>query len=532
MILSVKNDSPLISFTRLIPNKMKIPGRFLAAALFAAAICPSIGAQSESFADFRKRVLNEFNEFRSSILENYDKFLEGAWEDYDQIKGEKSNPVPKPRTAPTIGNTDAPVIQTTPVTSTPVTKPQPATKPKKPTLPVANAKPSAPVAATRQPSPEPKPESASRPAASPETTDRFNIADIPLEVPHIEYNISRRLANTQEFGAHWRGLSKTPLASQLIPAFRDLADKYGFNDYLTFMAVNAYVDARFPQAHSSSRKSLVHFLMANMGYDIRLGTNHTGTAMLLIPFNQMVFAHPYLNINGKKYFIFADEDVDLSNPDNLRISTCALPTDADTGKSLDLLITGLRLPEKPYTYNIKFGDITLTGELNQTVMPLLYHYPQMPTADFAKSTILPDVRRQIVGQLKQQLAGMDEKTAVNTLLQFVQKGFEYSTDEDFHGFEKPYFLEETLFYPKNDCEDRAIFYTYLLWEVLGIPNQLICYPGHESASVSLSTPVKGISYSHSGKTFYISDPTYIGSVTGQCMPDFEQTAPEIDFTYK
>ena len=88
-----------------------------------------------------------------------------------------------------------------------------------------------------------------------------------------------------------------------------------------------------------------------------------------------------------------------------------------------------------------------------------------------------------------------------------------------------------LFYPKNDCEDRAIFYTYLLWEVLGIPNQLICYPGHESASVSLSTPVKGISYSHSGKTFYISDPTYIGSVTGQCMPDFEQTAPEIDFTY-
>ena len=269
-----------------------------------------------------------------------------------------------------------------------------------------------------------------------------------------------------------------------------------------------------------------------MGYDVRLGTNQTGTAMLLIPFNQMVFAHPYLNINGKKYFIFADENVDLTKPDNLRISTCALPSDADAGKPLDLLLKELRLPEKPYRYNISFGNITLTGELNQAVMPLLYRYPQMPTADFAKSAILPDVRRQIVSQLKTQLSGMEEKTAVNTLLQFVQKGFEYSTDEDFHGFEKPYFLEETLFYPKNDCEDRAIFYTYLLWEVLGIPNQLICYPGHESASVSLSTPVKGISYSHSGKTFYISDPTYIGSVTGQCMPDFEQTAPEIDFTYK
>lgn len=496
---------------------MKISGRFLAAALFATAICPSIGAQSESFADFRKKLLNEFNEFRSSILENYDKFLEGAWEDYDQIKGEKSNPSPKPRTAPTVGNTDAPVIKTTPVADTPANKTQPPTTP--------------PTPASAQTSGKPKPSATDRPVSTPES-DRFSIAGIQLEVPHIEYNISRRLANTQEFGAHWRGLAKTQLASRLIPEFRNLADEFGFNDYLTFMAVNAYVDTRFPQAHSSSRKSLVHFLLTNMGYDIRLGTNHKGSAMLLIPFNQMVFAHPYLNINGQKYFIFADEDVDLSNPDNLRISTCALPADADAGKPLDLLLTGLRLPEKPYSYNISFGNISIKGELNQAVIPLLYRYPQMPTADFAKSTILPDVRRNIVDQLKQQLAGMDEKTAVNTLLQFVQKGFEYSTDEDFHGFEKPYFLEETLFYPKNDCEDRAIFYTYLLWEVLGIPNQLICYPGHESASVSLSTPVKGVSYSHSGKTYYISDPTYIGSVTGQCMPDFEQTDPQIDFTYK
>ena len=510
---------------------MKISGRFLAAAILIAAICPSTEAQSESFADFRNKVLNEFNEFRSSILENYDKFLEGAWKDYDQIKGVKSNPVPKPRTAPTVSNPDAPVTKTSPAVSTPVaSKPQANVYPNKTKTPESQTQAQPDNYTQKTPVAKPTTAADDLPASA-NGTDRFNMAGIQLEVPHIEYNISRRLANTHEFGAHWRGLAKTSLASQLIPEFRNLAEKHGFNDYLTFMAVNAYVDNRFPQAHSSSRKSLVHFLMANMGYDVRLGTNQTGTAMLLIPFNQMVFAHPYLNINGKKYFIFADENVDLTKPDNLRISTCALPSDADAGKPLDLLLKELRLPEKPYRYNISFGNITLTGELNQAVMPLLYRYPQMPTADFAKSAILPDVRRQIVSQLKTQLSGMEEKTAVNTLLQFVQKGFEYSTDEDFHGFEKPYFLEETLFYPKNDCEDRAIFYTYLLWEVLGIPNQLICYPGHESASVSLSTPVKGISYSHSGKTFYISDPTYIGSVTGQCMPDFEQTAPEIDFTY-
>lgn len=492
---------------------MKNFGRLLISALVATASLTSVQAQSESFADFRKKILGDFNDFRASVLDDYDKFLEAAWSDYEQITGEKSNPVPKPRTAPTVGSDIGTAIHTSPSGGN--TSPRLQTEtPASPQVgkPENNA-------------------SAGQPASA-SGSDCFSIAGIPLEIPHIDYNIANRLGNTHEFGAHWRGLSQTDIAKVLIPEFRKLAETYGLNDYLTYVAVSSYVDTRFPKAHSSSRKSLVHYIMTNMGYDIRLGTNRSGAAMLLIPFNQMVYARPYLNIGGKKYFIFADEGIDLSNPDNLRISTCELPSGADTGKPLDLLLTGLRLPVTPHTYRISFGGITIEGELNRAIMPLLYRYPQMPTADFARSTVLPDVRRQIVDQLKAQLSGMDEQTAVNTLLQFIQKGFEYATDEDFHGFEKPYFIEETLFYPKNDCEDRAILYTYLLWEVLGVPNQLICYPGHESASVSLKNSVKGTSYTHSGQTFFISDPTYIGSVTGQCMPDYIHTTPQIDFSYK
>lgn len=491
---------------------MKITGRLLVSIILLASLQPDMQAQSESFADFRKRVLSDFNEFRSSILENYDKFLEGAWENYDQMKGEKSNPKPKPKHAPVADSSQS--LPTAPGKNVPEKATVPQAKPE-----------------VTQTTPEKSPE-ATAPAPLSADMDRFSLANIPMELPHIEYNIARRLNNKQEFGAHWRGLTQTDIQSQLIPALRKLVTELGLNDYLTYLTISAYVDSRFPKSHSSSRTSLKHYILANMGYDIRLGTNSAGDAMLLIPFNQMVYARPYLNIDNKKYFIFADESIDLTDRSNLRISTCALPSDADTGKQLDLLLTNLNLPYKPYHYSISFGDIKIEGELNETIMPLLYRYPQMPTADFAKSTILPDVRRQIVKQIKEQLAGKDEKTAVNTLLQFVQKGFEYATDEDYHGFEKPYFLEETLFYPKNDCEDRAIFYTYMLWEVLGLPAQLICYPGHESASVALSEPVKGTSYSHSGSTFYISDPTFIGAVTGQCMPEYVTTAPQIDYTYK
>lgn len=160
---------------------MNTTGRLLAFAVLAACVCPSIAAQSESFADFRKKVLSDFNDFRSSVLENYDKFLEGAWEDFDQIKGEKSNPVPKPRTAPAVGTTEPPVINTAPTLPAPVT------------------------ATTPTPKQSPAPKSEEKPVnQSPAATsaDRFSLADIPFEVPHIDYNISRRLSNKQEFGRY------------------------------------------------------------------------------------------------------------------------------------------------------------------------------------------------------------------------------------------------------------------------------------------------------------------------------------------
>ena len=145
-------------------------------------------------------------------------------------------------------------------------------------------------------------------------------------------------------------------------------------------------------------------------------------------------------------------------------------------------------------------------------MPVLYHYPQMPVSDFANSDVQPELRRKLIAQLRYN--------------------FEYATDEDNHGFEKPYFLEETLYYPKNDCEDRAIFYTYFLWNALGKEAQLISFPGHEAATVRLDNPVEGTCYDYEGATYYISDPTFIGSKTGMIMPPYKSTAPNIDYTFK
>lgn len=152
----------------------------------------------------------------------------------------------------------------------------------------------------------------------------------------------------------------------------------------------------------------------------------------------------------------------------------------------------------------------------------------MPIPCYARSILFPDVRQEIVSQLKDQLKDLELQIAVDKLLHFVQYAFPYATDDEQHGFEKPYFFEELLYYPKCDCEDRSVFYAYLLREVLGVENHLIHFPGHECVAVCLGRTLHGDGYMYKGKQFYISDPTYMGASTGMCMPDYRSTNPQVE----
>lgn len=353
-----------------------------------------------------------------------------------------------------------------------------------------------------------------------------------MQIPDIDLRITDRLSSTKDFGRQWRDLSKSATARALVPELESLAADLQLNDYLKYELADAFVSSRFAGYHSTGRMSLLHFILANMGYDARIGITSSGHALLLLPFNQQVYARPFMKIDSRTYYVFADKNIDMENPANMRISTCQLPKDAETGSQMELKLTPLNLPYKAQRFDLKAAGLELHGELNANILPVLYRYPQMPMADYAQSEILPGIRREVIDQLKSQLAGKSEIEAVDALLHFTQEAFDYARDENFHGFEKPYFFEETLFYPKCDCEDRAIFYTYLLWNVLGVENQLINYPGHESASVKLSEPIQGDSYDINGSRFYISDPTYIGASSGMCMPSYRNQAPTVDYSYR
>lgn len=565
----------------------------VAASLSAQSSSPASSA-GQSFDEFRQKILDDFQDFRHTILQHYADFLEGTWHEYEPLEPMKRDATPKPVKIPDVKldkpstrpvSMPKPVLAQIPVPDKPATpkledelgkdrlpgQEAPSTRPSLPgeaTLPPSPFAPpkaeippeaknvvppslkvnpdlSAPILGEvpKIPIPVPEPETpvpetprpdepvAQKPVEeSKEGKDVVNFYGMEILVPAVDVEISPRLEKVSDFARHWKTMDSQDMAEKVMEAVMPKVEQMGLNDYLTFEFLCAYFDSKFPDAGISSRMSAVHYMLANMEYNARLAVaTRTGDPIILIPAEQQLYGVTYMTLGGQNFYVLGNRFAKIAGSP---LATCDLPKGASSGKKFDMTINGLNIPRKDRKFDVKYGDMHLTGSVNENLMPMVYRYPQMDTGDFAKSTLDKSLRDDLVRQVKEQLGDKDKLKATNALLQFVQSGFEYATDDDFHGFEKPYFLEENLYYPKNDCEDRSIFYTYLLWNALGVENQLLAFPGHESASVAIDDPsVTGTSYMDNGKRYYISDPTYIGSKTGMCMRRYESTAPTIDLSY-
>ena len=87
--------------------------------------------------------------------------------------------------------------------------------------------------------------------------------------------------------------------------------------------------------------------------------------------------------------------------------------------------------------------------------------------------------------------------------------------------------EETLYYPASDCEDRAILFSYLVKNLLGLKIIALDYPGHIATAVKFSANINGDAVEYNGQRYVICDPTYINADAGMSMPEYKGVAPEV-----
>lgn len=472
---------------------------------FILLLCSSSMMAQNTNSDyqaFRKGVLGSYDSFRETILENYAEYLQGVWDEYEQFRGIRRNKKPKPSIAP---KADVKPQDVTPIQSDPEVKP------------------------TMQPVPtnDPIPVKPIAPSTLPNMSFSFYGMKLSTVLCHVQ---TVKGVEHQAIAKAWDAYRQDRVMKDIIRSLQSLAMMYGLNDWFTFELVRNYTEASCK--NSVSKIVLQHFLLVNMGYDVRLASCGN-QLLLLVPFNQQVYERSYLVIDGKKYYAFHDDST--NKVQNAGVYTCRLPNATDKGRNIDLTMRGGHLGIKTgvaHRFSLSDGKILLQGSVDAGTMEAIRHYPQTDIPFYAMSTINSNFHQSLLAQVSEQIRGCSEKEAVGRILHFVQYAFDYATDGEQHGYEKPYFIEENFYYPKNDCEDRAILFAFLVRNVLGLDVHLVQYPGHECTAVNFSTSqMNGDGYMYKGKAFYICDPTYIGASIGQCMPNYRNVKPIVEQWY-
>ena len=328
----------------------------------------------------------------------------------------------------------------------------------------------------------------------------------------------------------WRDYQKVDV-SPVVASLNELSDSLGLNDWFVLELVRYYADGLLPSSPPMDRVLLEYYVLSSMGYDIRLARSDR-QLILLVPFEQEVYEHYFIHINDKDYYLIYDNlDCDMNEKSVLYPCDPSTNKDSDRGRSFGLLF-------KDKALNVSTGDdwlcdfddgmIHVSCMVSPCVMRMLRDYPMMDLRCYATSVVLPQFHAAIEEQLMPQLEGMSQCDAAEALLHFVQSVFGYEDDIDQFGREKVNFVEENFYYEKNDCDDRAVLFAYLVNSLLGLDVQFVQYPGHDCTAVRFTEcGTRGNGYFYGDDYYLICDPSYIGASIGRCMPDYRSVKPAV-----
>lgn len=264
------------------------------------------------------------------------------------------------------------------------------------------------------------------------------------------------------------------------------------------------------------------FLLNSLGYRARVARTANGSLSLLTATSVPLYGCIYVEDGGVKFY-----DMETANPGAIYMCAKESP---DARNKMDM-----SLKQMPHMADKREASTRTATNINvtvQTTVPTqrMAFYNNMPQCDYsvyATAQVDTEFAEGVLTSLRGAINGKSEKDAANILLAFCQYGFDYATDPEQFGYEKPFFVEELFHYPKCDCEDRSMLYRYLVKSLLDLDVVLLDYPGHIATAVKFSNDYSGDYVVVNGSKYLVCDPTYIGASIGMTMPDFRNEEANI-----
>lgn len=294
------------------------------------------------------------------------------------------------------------------------------------------------------------------------------------------------------------------------------------NDWGVFTLVRQVADTYCGTANESI--VMQQFLLNEMGYKARMARKATEDKMMLfVATDCSIYAHPYITLNGQNYYNLS------GNNEQCQFYMCQ----KDSPKAKNSV--GMQLKEAPLfpgtvvssTHQAKGSAARVTVDVPKALMDFYKDYPQCDYSVYFNAPVNVAMENRILSSLAPLVQGRNEADAANILINFVQTAFQYQTDGQQFGYEKPFFVEELFYYPYSDCEDRAMLFSYLVRKLLGLDVVLLDYPEHIATAVRFNGNVSGDYLMVNGWKYTVCDPTYIGASIGMTMPRYKTVSAKV-----
>lgn len=448
----------------------------------------------------------------------------------DQLTFDKPTPKPQPQPKPTPKPTVIVAKQNTPTIiggNTPKAEPaKPQATPDKPQPVTPKAEPTTPAKPQATPvKPQPKPKA--KPAVQSSLQKEFypsvaiNYCNTKLYIDAsmkgvINITSSQECAIADGYEALCRSNYK-PLIANCQQAQKD----FRLNDWGVFLFVKTAAEALCNDENSCI--VMQQFLLNELGYRAKMARRGDRNQLLLfVATDCMVYGHPYFTKEGLNYYNINGTEACtfyMCNQDSKKAKTPV----AMRLNNVPALNSGVVSRQRTN----KAGNVSVSVNVSKSLMDFYASMPQCDYGVYAKAPVAGSLAQEVLGTLRPLVQGKSEVDAANLLLNFVQTGFKYATDEEQFGFEKPFFVEELFYYPACDCEDRSVLFGWLVRELLGLDVVYLDYPNHIATAVQFKGDVKGDFLTVDGKRYTVCDPTYIGASIGMTMPNLRSAGVSI-----
>ncbi|MBU0720176.1 hypothetical protein KJ877_02415 [bacterium] len=307
----------------------------------------------------------------------------------------------------------------------------------------------------------------------------------------------------------------------LIRQIASTKESLNLNDWGLYLLVLQISNHTFSDQDES--RLLSWFIFNKLGYAVKIGLakNHV---VLMHYSKKIIYSTPNYSFSNQKFYVVANY---AKGSVGQLFSYKQNYPGAD--KELDLSLKELpnfksNMKSKTLSFKQYSNTYDVTFEYNQNLIDFMATYPQADYETFFNAPVDERTYESIAKSLKKYVDGKKTSDAMNFVLNFVQNSFAYERDDQQFGREKVMFAQETLYFDKSDCEDRAVLFSYLIKELFGIGVVGVKYKDH--MATALYVPMEGDTVNAGSRRFVVADPTYINASIGQSMPKYKPLKPE------